>query len=598
MINNLTLKIRNTKRAGVSLPLGAIWNQNSYSIGDIYSLRVLSEWAKKSGITIIQILPLNDTGYGRSPYSSISAFAIDPIYISFKLLGIPDKKSDLKTDILDILDTKQKKIHILNNHFREKYYQKVDDDLDLFISRHTWTKEYICFTILNNQNKGIHWSNWDNPYSDGLSENLKKSHRYEYYFIAWMQKVAYEQLKGEKEKMELMGVYLKGDMPILTSDHSADVWARPELFNRELTSGAPPDYFNSQGQNWGFPVIDWKHMKKQEFSWWKERLDYLGNFYHLYRIDHVLGMYRIWAIPRGKESAKFGFFHPQRGVSRKEFNLVRLFPEDFEKLNLIYEFKQDHYIFYWDFFKTPEYQSLPEEVKARFYPLSALHLSKDEEHWRKAGDEILKFLFENSSMVPCAEDLGAVPSFVRDSIHEFQLLGLDIIRWTRSFEDGSYIKPEGYRKNAVSALSVHDTSSAHGWWTETSDEERKAFRLLFPQKENSNSIKKEGKTVLVDEPKELPSDIPEILLGVALGCASQYSIHMLQDYIISGKLGEDRYGMPGIITRPLEQRINVPGTPEDKNWKYTFPFLAEELLDDTELSKRIHDLIQKSGRAS
>ncbi len=586
---NIKETIRSKRRAGVSFPLSSLWSEKSYGIGDFYSLQKIGEWAGNSGISLLQILPLNDLGFGRSPYSSISAFAIDPVYISLYLLGIESVDSNFKSHSDDKFTVKQKKITLLREFYQKKYSDNLTKILDMFLAKHSWLNEYISFSLLNYDYNGVHWSLWQKEFSRNLVVSLKNKDIKEYYFIAWMQYVAFQQLNDQKNKLEKLGVYLKGDMPILTSDHSADVWARSSLFNRELTSGAPPDYFNADGQNWGFPVIDWNAMKRDHFTWWKERLNYLENFYHLYRIDHVLGMYRIWAIPRGKESAKFGFFHPQKGTSRKEFNHARLFPEDFEKLGLIYEFKPDHYIFYWDFFKTPNYQSLPEEIKARFYPLSNLHLVKDELHWKKSGEEILNYLFENSSMLACAEDLGAVPSFVRDSIFELQLLGLDIIRWTRSFEDGSYIQPEGYRKNAVSALSVHDTSTALGWWEEASEDDRKAFQRLFEAETKSSTKEKKSESYKKEE-------IPQLLLDVAFRSTSLFSIHMLQDYILSGELGQDRKGFRGILTSPLDHRINVPGTPEEKNWGYVFPFLVEELLADSALAQKIKEMVLQNGR--
>jgi len=591
MINkNITEIIKSKKRAGVSLPLFSLYTKKSYAVGDIYSLEVLGEWAQKAGITIIQILPLNDLGFGRSPYSSISAFAIDPVYISLYLLGIGDLDIDIQNRIDDKIKIKERKIKFLKEYFINIINDDIIKKINNFIQDNEWLDEYVSFVLLNYEFNGVHWSLWQKEFSKELVKELRNKNENEFLFIAWLQLIAFEQLKDQKLKLQDKGVYLKGDMPILTSDHSADVWARTYLFNRDLKSGAPPDYFNTEGQNWGFPVIDWKEMKREKFSWWKMRLEYLENFYHLYRIDHVLGMYRIWAIPKGKESAKYGYFHPQKGVSRKEFNQVRLFPEDFEKLGLIYEFKTDHYIFYWDFFKTNQYQSLPEEIKAKFYPLSELHLKMDEEHWRSAGEEILNFLFENSSMLPCAEDLGAVPSFVRDSIHEMKLLGLDIIRWTRSFEDGSYIKPEGYRKVAVSSLSVHDTSTALGWWLEASENDRKEFSKLFKDDLiNKNKLFEDNKPLSIE-------DIPTLLLSVALKCSSQLSIHMLQDYILSGALGMERNGNTGILIDPNKQKINTPGTPEDKNWGYVFPFYVEDLLEDLELTKNIKGLIKMSGR--
>ncbi|MCP5511509.1 MAG: 4-alpha-glucanotransferase [Leptospiraceae bacterium] len=603
--------IKSKKRAGVSFPLISLWNETSYGCGDIYSLHSLMDWASDSGLSIVQILPLNDLGWGRSPYSSISAFAIDPIYISLHLLGIDKKKPDLSPADIKHRVIKKEKLEILQSHFDSIRDTALEQKLDSFLKSNKWLESYIPFAILYYDHDAGHWSTWKEEFSQNTLNKIFKERRDECYFHLYLQYIGLEQMKTVRELMEKKGIYIKGDMPILTSDNSADVWGRRNLFNRKLTSGAPPDYFNADGQNWGFPVIDWDEMKKENYSWWKGRLAYLENIYHLYRIDHVLGMYRIWAIPKEKTKASFGYFHPQKGVTRKEFNLAGLIPEDFIKLDLIYEFIEDRYIFYWDFFKMPGYNTLTEEVKAKFFPLSSIHLTEDETFWKAEGEKVLNFLFKNSRMLPCAEDLGAVPGFVRDSIFELKLLGLDIIRWTRSFEDGSYIPPEKYRSVAVSALSVHDTSSAMGWWKEASMDDKKAFyKILFPENEEELEIEDKKETtqevtvvettpVLTLEQKIEAleeTELAELFLKTGLSAASLFSIHMLHDYIITGELSTERKGFESILKDPEKHRINVPGTDETSNWGYSYPFFAEELKKSTELSKQIQAIVRESGR--
>ncbi|HMV77632.1 MAG TPA: 4-alpha-glucanotransferase [Leptospiraceae bacterium] len=593
----LSAELKTKKRAGVSFPLVSLLSEHSYLCGDFYSLRILKEWAVKTKISLVQILPLNDLGSGRSPYSSISAFALDPVYISFQMLKIPHKKTEFPESGLDIKKIKKEKLHILEKYFLSIFDDLLRAELDRFISSHPFMKIYTCFLLQKDLRGGTHWEKWNLQYSENLFLESMSKYSEKIYYYVFLQKTAFEQLSRIKQEFKAAGVYLEGDMPILTSDDSADVWGRQNLFDRSFHAGAPPDYFNTEGQSWGFPIIRWEEMKKENYSWWKERLEYLEHFYHFYRIDHVLGMYRIWAIPKDATSPKFGHFHPQIGASRKEFNEVRLFPEDFEKLGLIYEHKEDKYIFYWDFFKTPGYQALDEDIKRRLFPLCEIHLKEDEAKWRRYGEDILSFMMKSSSMLPCAEDLGAVPKFVRDSIFENEIIGLDIIRWTRSFEDGSYIKPADYRKLAVSCLSVHDTSTAMGWWKECDPEMKKMLKKVFGLvKEETKSgadIKTEKKAEIEkEETEEDLSVINEAMLKFALAAASLFSVHMLQDYLYRGKISKKIH----VLTEPEKHRINVPGTPEDKNWGYVFPFLAEELLSENELNSKISEMISASGR--
>ncbi|MEM7181781.1 MAG: 4-alpha-glucanotransferase [Spirochaetota bacterium] len=584
--NPLREKIRSQKRAGVALPLLSLVSQESFECGDFYSLQLLKDWAKGTGLSIVQILPLNDLGNGRSPYSSISAFAIDPIYISLKLLGLPQRSrsKSIKATKINIARVRELKLSYLYSQYQKIVNEDLQKELKGFLqAQKVWLPVYAAFKILYDRNSGNHWKEWQygSVFSDSLVEEIRKENPGVFYFHVWVQSLAFQQLSACKKLYEQDGVFLKGDLPILTSGNSADVWSKPHFFNMNMTAGAPPDYFNANGQNWGFPVLEWSHMKQVSYSWWQERLAYVEHFYHLYRIDHVLGMFRIWAIPLGSDSAKKGFFYPQHGVLREDFEKKGLNPDEYIKRNLIYEFSPGRYIFYWDFWKEHSYQELPEEIKAPLYPLSHEYLEKDEAMWREAGEHVLQCLLQSSGMLPCVEDLGAVPEFVRDTIHHKQLIGIDVIRWTRSFEDGSYIGAGGYRKNAVSTLSVHDTSIATAWWEEGDDNDRHALQeLLGLHGEFSKG------------------QLLEAMLKFSLQTNSIFSINLLQDFILEEGFNSfhDAESDLDILANPTKHRINVPGTPDTKNWGYRYPFHVEQLLGAKDLASKILTFVKESKR--
>ncbi|MCB1158643.1 MAG: 4-alpha-glucanotransferase [Leptospiraceae bacterium] len=581
-IHSLREEILSKKRAGCAFPLISLSTKHAFECGDFYTLLTMKDWALQTGLSIIQILPLNDLGWGRSPYSSISAFAIDPTYISLHMLGINiySRSKYIKSCKINIRRVRDLKLGYLQKAFSKDWGEEMQKNIDEFRKQQTWLDTYVAFKILYEENNSYHWKFWPefSNYEKGVESIIQERFRERFYFYAWVQLLAFQQLQKVKKEFETAGIFLKGDMPILTSPNSADVWSRRHLFFMDLAAGAPPDYFNSDGQNWGFPVINWEVMKKDNYSWWRERLSYIENFYHIYRIDHVLGMYRIWAISGEGLPGKKGFFYPQHGVSKEDFEEVELDIKEFEEAGLIYEYEKGKYIFYWDFHLYPGYQALTEEIKAKFYPLSYKYIKEDETYWKASGEDVLDFLFSHSNMLPCAEDLGAVPGFVRDSIHERKIIGMDVIRWTRSFETGEFIPAEKYRENAVSALSVHDTSIALAWWHEIQDFDRKAFLKLLELKE---------------EPKA--EELLEEMLAFSLSTNSQFSINLLHDFISERGLQYDKENEDelDILVQPELHRINIPGTPEKKNWGYRYPFHAENLLENNKLTKKIARLVAK-----
>lgn len=565
------------RRAGILVSLPSIVSEHSFECGDIYSLYPLSHWAKDVGFSIIQLLPLNDTGFGYSPYSAISAFAIDPLYISLYKLNLNQisRKREIRSLQNNPLRIRNLKIEIIRNYYLENQKEAIKK-ATYFLEENPWCYSYAAFRLLYEEFKGKGWWEWPKEYQDPnkAKEYIFSKRREEALFWVYLQKIAYDQLSEVKIHYEDVGVYLKGVMPILTSRNSCDVWEHPEYFILDLQAGAPPDDFSRTGQTWGFPVLNWEVLEKSNYSWWKDRLSYLEHFFHLYRIDHVIGMYRIWSIPKDDTTALHGWFHPQFGIAKEEFQKEGLDPKWFESLGLIHEFIPDHYIFYWDFWKESSYQSLEEETKAKLFPLSELHIEEEEKHWKEAGEKILEIFESFSSMIPCAEDLGSVPSFIRDSLFDRKMIGIDVVRWTRSFTTGDFIPEELYRENAISVLSTHDTSLALYWWNHEGDKESK-LQFFFDR---------------MGKPR--PSSEEEALIGLlsfVFQTSSLFSIQLFQDLAL---------GVSDVLEHPEKHRINLPGTPDHSNWTYRFPILIEDFASDFQRNFTLRKLILESQRNS
>ena len=183
-------------------------------------------------------------------------------------------------------------------------------------------KAYAVFRALKRRNDERPWMAWEEErdIDDRGIERLwkRKNLIAETRFYVWMQMRLAEQFSAAARSLDGSGIALKGDIPILINEDSADAWADRDVFRPELRAGAPPDMFSELGQNWGFPIYNWMTLEKRDYDWWRRRLDVASRYYHAYRIDHVLGFFRIWAVPAGNFSGIPGFFWPQHGISREE----------------------------------------------------------------------------------------------------------------------------------------------------------------------------------------------------------------------------------------------------------------------------------------
>lgn len=322
------------RRIGVVIPVGALRGKKSAGVGEFSDLAEFTDLAGKMGIGLIQILPVNDTGYESSPYSALSAFALHPLYL--RIADLPEAKGFApKIEALAKRFDKnarfsyrallEAKLELLRDIYAaHERAVAARESLAAWIEENPWVKPYAVFRRLKQANQEKSWMEWSEYRNvtkkeiDALWNDpaLKKEHL----FWAWIQEALDGQFRKAAKAVADAGILLEGDLPILINDDSCDVWAHPEFFHVDLSAGAPPDMYSPQGQNWGFPVYNWKALAKDKYSWWKNRLAVAEKYYKAYRIDHVLGFFRIWVASRQDlaSSSLLGRFIPFIPITAKD----------------------------------------------------------------------------------------------------------------------------------------------------------------------------------------------------------------------------------------------------------------------------------------
>ena len=330
------------KMTGTAIPLGALYTKDSPAIGEFPSLKKFAAFCKSAGLKIIQLLPVNDTGTQSSPYSGLSAFALHPIYICLKDLPefAPLYKSDKdfkaacdsfakehpykgRYDYQKILDKKIALLMRLYQTTDTAKNSKPDATLAAWIKKNDWIKAYAVYKNLKWKYMQATWKAWKKEDQVPGMEEIErrwsdKALKKDQLFYAWLQMRAAEQFAEAAAAVKKAGIILKGDMPIMMNEDSADAWAHPEFFDHSLRAGSPVDGPNPCGQNWGFPTYNWKNLKAADYSWWIDRLQSAQQYYQAYRLDHILGFFRIWAIPERETTAILGRSEPGSPISRAE----------------------------------------------------------------------------------------------------------------------------------------------------------------------------------------------------------------------------------------------------------------------------------------
>ena len=329
------------KGAGVAVPVFSLRTRNSFGIGEFLDLKQLAEWAHKTGQKMIQTLPVNDTtlyhnNYDSYPYNSVSVFALNPIYLNIERMGrfrdgalqeqyAKTKESFNAKAIADyqvVADEKMKYFKILYHQDKDAVFGSAEYK-DFFDKNKEWLVPYAVFCHLRDKFGSPNFHQWP-QYSVYQSDEI--------YMLAspgspvydevalhfYLQFHLHVQMTEAKDYTHALGVALKGDIPIGISPDSVEAWTHPELFNLNSQAGAPPDSFSISGQNWGFPTYNWDVMERDGYAWWRKRFQKMADYFDAYRIDHILGFFRIWEMSKDEVWGLTGRFSPALPYSSQD----------------------------------------------------------------------------------------------------------------------------------------------------------------------------------------------------------------------------------------------------------------------------------------
>ncbi|GHU21803.1 hypothetical protein FACS1894172_11550 [Spirochaetia bacterium] len=645
---------------GTVIPVGALRGELVSGVGEFPDLVEFGHLCVDCELKVLQLLPVNDTGYASSPYDARSVFALHPLYL--RLSDMPESKdfpqelAELNTQFADrqrfpyqeIMGAKFTLLRKMYDAHKEDIRASAEPDghLAQWMNENPWIKDYVVYRRLKAFNGERSWKEWP-EYCHVTQEEIDVLWnapwlREEHLFWVWMQEALDTQFSQAADELKKMGIILEGDIPILINEDSADVWAHPELFHQELSAGAPPDMYSPTGQNWGFPAYNWAAHEAEGYAWWKARLKTAEKYYQAYRIDHVLGFFRLWVSDRTNTSSLLGRFLPYESINRKDlekklgFNAGRirwmsqphiptaevwdavagtkdqeheanqtfekalnrigteelwLFKDsirgekDIEALDihpnakryllsawgnrLFVEYEPDAFFPTWYHQNSRAYQSLSGDEKAVLDDFLARLAEKSEKTWKKLGEQLLTMIAESSEMLPCAEDLGAVPECVPTVLKKLNILGLHVLRWTREWDQPGepFIPVSQYRKLSVATSSVHDSSPLRGWWNKEADQQLLSTFVGAP---SLPSIYNPGTAKLI--------------LHKLAGAASLFRVFPIQDLLhLSSKWYSEDLD---------SEQINVPGTVTDQNWTYRLPAPIAAIRKDAILIRAVQDVVK------
>ena len=331
------------KGAGVSLPVFSIRTKKNLGVGDFGDLKLLVDWAEKVGLKLIQVLPLNDTIGTHTdedvlPYAAISAFALNPLFLNLPAIGKLPATHPLQKvyktnqtewnalDLVPFLDVINYKLQ----YAKELYLLQKDKFLadkgfkDFYKNNEYWLAPYAAYCVLRDQYGTSDYRQWKlyARYDAAKIAEFSSPEQSHYDDIAVNYFIQYHlhlQLSDAAAYAHKHGVVLKGDIPIGVNRNSADTWVSPELFNMHMQAGAPPDMFAVKGQNWELPTYNWEMIERTGFDWWKKRFAQMSNYFDTFRIDHILGFFRIWQIPVNQVEGIMGHLNPSTPIHINEF---------------------------------------------------------------------------------------------------------------------------------------------------------------------------------------------------------------------------------------------------------------------------------------
>ena len=564
------------KIAGVLAPLFALRGANDMGIGDTGALREFVEWAAAQGFALVQLLPVNETGGDHSPYNAISSVALDPTTIEVTPATVPDLSQaeidrianavgveGLRSGPVRYPVVKALKMQLLAHGFgnflagtwrskgaRAKRFRAFCK------AEASWLEGYALFRVLMEEHGGSErWDLWPaeqqscalaQAWLTALPAKRRRQLEREVRFRKYVQWLAWEQWHAAKAHAGALGVALMGDIPFGVSYFSADVWTTPEIFDAQWCGGCPPErllkvdaFTYNWGQNWGIPLYRWEVLRARGFDWWRQRVRKVRNVFHLYRIDHILGFFRIYGFP----------WRPERNA-------------DFLPLS------------------EEEALALTDGQLPHFVP----HEDDTDEHKaanRAQGEEVLRLLVEESGEWRLiGEDLGAVPDYVRPCLADVGIAGFKVPQWETE-PDGAMIDGARYEALSLATYATHDHPPIRAMWED--------WMAAIAAAEHGGEETWPARDAAWSEVRRLAAwcgfevgrlmgwdeEIHRNLLRALLASHSWMAVLMITDLFAT------------------TQRFNVPGAVSDANWSER---LAGRPCEWAALDG-VRALIAESGRA-
>lgn len=565
--------------AGILAPLFALRSPHDLGIGDTQCLRDLIEWAAALGFRLVQLLPINETGNDNSPYNAISSVAIDPATLETSPAALPDlsrEDYDAVTAGFDLEELRagpviHRKVKPLKRRLLEKAFDqflasewrrntaRARRFREFLKAESVWLDGYALFRALMDENDGSEvWDQWEPEHQSvesaqawvkSLKATDRKAFERKLRFFSYVQWVAFGQWRELKRWATERNVALMGDVPFGVSYYSADVFAHRDLFNLEWSGGAPPEpYFKDDaftqkwGQNWGVPLYRWHRMTERGYVWWRQRVRAVREVFHLFRIDHVLGFYRIYGFPwRPQRNAEFLPLSEAEARERTGGPLPHFVPRD---------------------------DSTPENKEAN----------------RRGGEQYLRALLDEVGEYRLlGEDLGTVPDYVRPSLTSLGIAGFKIPIWERK-QDGWLIEGPDYQRLSIATYATHDHEPLRALW-ERWHRSATAGDVHSPAAVEARAeMLKLGGFAHISQADQLEwsERLHLSLLHALCRCNSWIAAFMITDL-----LGSSR-------------RFNVPGTSAESNWSARLERTPEDWRADPALRPKLEQvalMLKDSHRA-
>ena len=609
MVRGLRLRDeRNRWRgAGVAIPVFSLRSDKDWGVGEFSDLKAMADWAAEVGMSIIQVLPVNDTTtsgtwHDSYPYNAISSFALHPLYISpSEVVKSCCRYADPATrqmlrEVLEKYSVQGARLnkepqlnyeasYRLKQRFLREIYALCGEKIlasggfiRFYKQSQEWLLPYAVFCTLRDKHsaekqKWGELENYDPSLATQYAQHKAKRVGY-YYFVQYMLDA---QLTDVRNYAHSKGVTLKGDIPIGVAPTSVDVWCATHLFNLSASAGAPPDAFAEEGQNWGFPTYNWARMREDGYAWWCARLRKMARYFDAYRIDHILGFFRIWEVPRSEHSAILGYFNPSKPLSEEEISAAGFTfdaiqhttnaenPKDVLFIRYPYA---DGYTPRIEGYKTDMFLRLsPEQQSAYMHLHEEFFYRRHNEFWRENAMRRLPALMQSSRMLTCGEDLGMIPACVPEVMAQERILSLEIERMPKqmglAFGDTRH-----YPYLSVAATSTHDMSTIRGWWREDA---------ALTQRYWSEVLRNAGTAE-----RECSGQTAERIIEREMLSGSMFAILPLQDWLaIDEHLRHQD---------PDAERINIPADP-NHYWRYRMHLTLEQLRSEQEFNKRVRSLV-------